>query len=114
MTPRPPHAPTLPAGLQAYRRTPEFTRDSLPAGLLRDHHTRAGTWALIHVLQGQLWYRVPGIAWQELLTPESAPGVIRPEELHSVAPEGEVRFYVEFLTQPEVGAQHERPSTGLL
>lgn len=40
----------LPPGAQAYKRTPVFTQDTVPAGLLRDHVTREGTWALIHVL----------------------------------------------------------------
>ena len=42
----------LPPGAQAYKRTPVFTQDTVPAGLLRDHVTREGTWALIHVLEG--------------------------------------------------------------
>lgn len=98
----------LPQGLSAYKRTPEFTQDTVPKGLLRDHSTRAGTWALIHVLEGSLLYRVPSAGLEQLLTPGASPGVIWPEEVHSVAPQGAVRFYVEFHA-----AQGEDPKPGL-
>ncbi|MFZ0494390.1 MAG: DUF1971 domain-containing protein, partial [Methylocella sp.] len=34
----------IPPGYVAYRRTPVFTRETVPAGLLRSHRTKAGTW----------------------------------------------------------------------
>ena len=36
----------MPAGLAAYKRTPTFDQDTLPAGLRREHRTKAGVWAL--------------------------------------------------------------------
>ena len=42
---------TLPAEVQAYRRTPEFTEATVPPALLKAHTTKDGTWALIHVLR---------------------------------------------------------------
>jgi tellurite resistance-related uncharacterized protein len=48
----------LPAGLTAYKQTPIFDQDSLPAGLRREHRTKAGVWALIHVVEGSLLYRI--------------------------------------------------------
>ena len=64
----------LPPGAQAYKRTPVFTQDTVPAGLLRDHVTREGTWALIHVLEGVVRYRVPGLDVEQDLHPAAAPG----------------------------------------
>jgi tellurite resistance-related uncharacterized protein len=90
---------TLPPKLQPYRRTPEFTEATVPPALLKAHTTKDGTWALIHVLEGRLRYRIEDprrLAAETILTPETAPGVVEPTILHSVEPLGAVRFFVEF------------------
>ncbi|MGZ3275975.1 MAG: DUF1971 domain-containing protein [Caulobacteraceae bacterium] len=89
----------LPANVRPYRRTPEFTEATVPAGLLRAHDTKPGVWGLIHVLQGCLAYRVTDPrepASETILTPEGESGVVEPAVLHEVEPLGPVRFYVEF------------------
>lgn len=94
----------LPGGLRSYKRTATFTEASVPAGLLKDHSTKDGTWALIQVEQGALRYlvtddrRPPS---ERILTPEAEPGVVEPTILHRVEPMGAVRFYVEFFHQDE-------------
>lgn len=97
---RHPASPTgLPPGLEPYRRTDSFTEATIPKGLLADHTTKEGAWALIHVAEGRLRYRVtdPRRAPVDVvLTPESAPGVIEPTIRHHVEPLGSVRFHVEF------------------
>lgn len=85
----------LPAGLVAYQRTPVFDQDSLPGGLRREHRTKPGVWALIHVLEGRLRYRILDPAREAILTP-GVPGVVRPEQLHEVEPLGAMRMFVEF------------------
>ena len=40
---------TIPDGHAPYRRTSEFGQDTIPAALQRDHTTKPGVWALIHV-----------------------------------------------------------------
>lgn len=89
----------LPADVRPYRRTAVFTEGTVPGGLLRAHTTREGAWALIHVLEGRLSYRIEDprrLASEEVLTPDSPPGVIEPTILHRVAPLAAVHFYVEF------------------
>jgi tellurite resistance-related uncharacterized protein len=89
----------LPADARPDRRTDEFTEETVPRGLLRDHTTKAGTWALIHVVEGRLVYRITDprrLASETLLTPDGPPGVVEPTILHQVQPLGPVRFYVEF------------------
>ena len=86
----------LPEGLTTYKQTPVFTAETVPAGLRRDHATKAGVWGLIHVTAGALVYRVAATGETSRLTPETPPGVIAPQELHSVEPDGAVSFYVEF------------------
>lgn len=83
----------LPTGLKPYRRTDSFTADTVPAGLLRDHKTKAGIWGLIHVVRGWVSYRVAGT--ETTLTP-GINGVIEPEMLHSVSLPDDAEFFVEF------------------
>ncbi|WP_353806442.1 DUF1971 domain-containing protein [Methylobacillus sp.] len=42
----------LPAGLKAYKLTPDFTPGNLPAALQSQHSTKAGVWGLLQVLEG--------------------------------------------------------------
>lgn len=86
----------LPAHLQAYKRTPIFTESTVPAGLLKAHRTKAGTWGKIVVLEGQLRYRILEPAPEDVLLGPDVHGVVEPSMAHEVAPLGEVRFYVEF------------------
>ena len=96
----------LPDGLTAYKRTPTFDQDSLPAGLRRDHRTKSGVWALIHVVEGRLRYRILDPFSEEVLTPET-PGVVRPGQPHEVEPLGAVRVFVEFFSaRPIEGGPH--------
>ncbi|MDY0331035.1 MAG: DUF1971 domain-containing protein [Thiomonas sp.] len=87
---------SLPADVRAYRRTPEFTEATIPKGLLNEHTTKPGVWAVIHVTQGLLEYHIlKPEPERRLLTPDR-PGIVEPAVPHEVAPLGRVRFYVEF------------------
>jgi len=87
----------IPDGFAAYRRTPTFDEDSVPAALKRAHTTKAGVWGRIHVLGGRLEYRVlaPFDTTEVLEAGDRA--AVLPEVEHEVAPLGPVRFFVEFL-----------------
>jgi len=89
----------MPIGFVAYKRTPEFTEATVPQGLLRDHSTKSGVWAQIHVVEGTLRYHVPSLNRQFDVTSD-APGIVIAEVLHHVEPLGRVRFYVEFFRAP--------------
>ena len=86
----------LPPGVKPYKRTPEFTRESTPAGLQRGHDTKEGVWARIVVLSGSMTYRILEPALEEIALDEGRSGVIEPTVLHEVVPHEGVRFYVEF------------------
>lgn len=93
------HPGALPPDVAPYRRTPDFTEKTLPAGLRRDHSTKAGVWALIHVLEGRLRYCVPD--WNHDVVLEAGQvDIVAPEVLHFVEPAGELRMYVEFYAGP--------------
>jgi tellurite methyltransferase len=84
-----------PEQVVAYKRTPEFTEETVPAGLRKDHSTKKGVWARIVILEGTLRYRVD--AWDKTFELDPAhSGTVVPEVLHHVTPIGKVRFYVEF------------------
>ena len=94
---------TLPPQVRPYSRTAEFTEASAPPALLKAHTTKEGVWGTIHVLTGQLAYRItdPRRASSEIvLTSDTAPGVVEPTILHLVEPIGPVRFFVEFHREP--------------
>ena len=82
-----------------YKRTPEFDETSVPAGLRREHSTKAGVWAKIVVVDGRLRYCVDALNADVELSRDRA-GIVVPEVLHHVEPLGAVRFYVEFYRAP--------------
>lgn len=89
----------FPDDVVAYRATPVFTQDTVPAGLTTDHKTGPGTWAKIVVLEGALRYRIPLLGKSLVLDPEH-PGMVLPEVEHRVEPLGPLRFYLEFYRAP--------------
>jgi len=59
----------LPDHVRSYRRTAEFTAETVPGALLKDHATKAGVWGLIHVLDGRLRYEISPTGEALELTP---------------------------------------------
>lgn len=92
---------SLPDDVVAYRKTPEFTAATVPAGLLKSHTTKRGVWGHIRILDGRLLYRILEPIVEEHVLTQERPGVVSPEIAHEVMPLGEVRFFVEFLRCPE-------------
>ena len=88
--------PEPPVPLKEYQRTPEFTDDDAPAGLLHDHRTKAGVWGRIVLLEGNLRYCLEdGSARAWILSP-ARPAWIPPDLPHRVEFLGPARFYVSF------------------
>ena len=78
-----------------YKTTPVFDEETLPAGLRREHRTKAGVWGVIRLLEGSLRLTFTGTGEERILSP-AAPGLVRPEEPHLVAPLGPMRMQVDF------------------
>lgn len=91
-----------------YKSTPVFDENSLPAGLRREHSTKAGVWGVIRVLEGRLLFE-RGDERREL-TP-GAPAIIQPEEKHRVEPLGPMRMQVDFYNAPPPGAPVEKAAS---
>ena len=89
--------PKLPNNVTPYKRTPNFTHETVPRGLLKDHSTKAGTWGVLTVLSGTLLYHItqtqPPQSYE--LGVEDA-GIIVPEQKHYLELTGETEFYLEF------------------
>jgi len=87
----------MPQGHAPYQRTAMFHRKTIPAGLLHRHTTKAGVWAIIHVVSGSLEYFESGDAEEtRRLLSAGEVAVVRPESEHRVAAVGEVELFVEF------------------
>jgi len=86
----------LPADVVAYKRTPEFTEQTVPPGLLHEHQTKASVWAKIVVLEGRLQYTIHEPEHEVVILDAARFGVVEPTMRHEVKPLGAVRFYVEF------------------
>jgi tellurite resistance-related uncharacterized protein len=89
----------LPANVTSYNKTPEFTRATVPKGLLRRHLTKEGTWGKIIILEGRLRYRILEPEVEEIELSAERYGVVEPTVPHEVEPMGHVRFYVEFFSE---------------
>ena len=87
---------TLPPTVLPYKQTPIFTEETVPEGLLNSHNTKAGVWAKIVVLEGTLVYRILEPNIEAIKLSPQIDGIIEPTIKHEVAPDGHVRFFVEF------------------
>lgn len=81
--------------LEPYKSTPVFDENTLPAGLRKEHRTKAGVWGVIRVLDGKLLYRVLDPPSAQIVDPDH-PGLIHPEQPHLVEALGAFRMHVEF------------------
>lgn len=85
----------LPDHLIAYNKTPTFNADTIPSGLMRNHKTKPGVWAVITVFDGELELTLDDCGAVTTLTADQ-PGVAAPEQPHHVTPLGPVNFQVKF------------------
>ena len=86
----------MPPGLLAYGRSPEFSSDNLPAKLQSAHSTKAGTWGLLHVLEGVVHYRLEAPHQGAKIVRAGETVVIESQVPHRVAFLEPGRMFVEF------------------
>lgn len=85
-----------------YRSTPVFDENSLPAGLRREHRTKAGVLGIIRVFEGRVRYEIFDPPSEVILEPDR-PGLILPDVAHLVELLGPIRMHVEFYDrEPDV------------
>ena len=78
-----------------YKSTPVFDENTLPAGLRREHRTKAGVWGIIRVLDRSVRYHVLDPIPETILNSDH-PGLVHPDQPHIVEPLGPIRIQVEF------------------
>lgn len=86
----------LPPEVNPYKKTPIFDEETIPKGLLADHRTLAGVWGRIVVLEGELTYTIKGEPDETLILNHKTDGVVEPQVIHFVRPNGKVKFFVQF------------------
>lgn len=86
----------LPEGVRPYKRTPRFTAQSVPAGLLKDHSLKAGTWGLLRCHAGSVRYFLQGDTAPQAVLQAGDTQAIPPECVHFVALSPDAEFSVEF------------------
>lgn len=85
-----------------YKRTPVFDETTLPAGLRREHRTKAGVWGIIRVFEGRVRYRLLDSNIDTILE-SGRPGLVLPDQPHLVEPLGPMQMQVEFYDKlPEL------------
>ena len=87
---------------EAYKTTPVFDHETLPAAIRKAHNTKAGVWGLLRVLEGKarLVFHDPA---RTVAASPGNPAVITPEAVHHVELDGPVRLQVEFYREPPLG-----------
>ncbi len=87
----------LPDDLVAYKHTPIFTELTLPAGLKKAHSTKAGVWARVEIIEGEVDYVASAPVSETFRLDPSCPGIVAPQHLHHLELLGPVRLRVAFL-----------------
>lgn len=88
-----------PDGFVEHKRTPLFDQDNVPKGLLKDHTTKAGVWAQVHIRTGALTYAVATEPSQRFHLDTAQVGIIPPQVPHHLELHGPVTFQVVFFRQ---------------
>ena len=86
-----------------YAKSQVFDELTLPEALRKDHRTKAQTWGLLRVLEGEVRLIFIDPPSEHYVTP-SNPAIIPPQATHHVVPRGHMTMQVEFY--------HERPLLG--
>lgn len=87
---------SLPQGVTAYSRSPDFTPETLPAKLQSAHAIKTGTWALLHVLEGRVRYCLEAPHEGEVVDSAGEHVVIQENMPHHVSFVEPGRFFIEF------------------
>ncbi len=90
----------MPADMTCFKRTSAFDENTVPAGLLKQHTTRRGSWGRIVVTTGEVGYRINDPLNQYHHLSPDVPGLIPPEVPHHLEIIAPVNLYVEFYRQP--------------
>ena len=86
----------LPDSVPSYKKTPVFTEDNIPEGMLNTHKTKAGIWGVLHVTEGSLTYCIDEPILEKHALSQGDTGIIEPEVAHHLEFSHSFQCYVEF------------------
>ena len=107
----------LPSNVVKYSTVPTkdkfFTIDTIPAGLLKEHSTKEGTWGVIRVHRGKLEYTIlepeQSVHVLDAESSDNNIGIIEPTMLHQTKGlTDDLKFVVEFWRVPGTGDVDEQ------
>ena len=107
----------LPSNVVKYSTVPTkdkfFTIDTIPAGLLKEHSTKEGTWGVIRVHRGKLEYTIlepeQSVHVLDAESVDNNIGIIEPTMLHQTKGlTDDLKFVVEFCRVPGTGDVDEQ------
>jgi tellurite methyltransferase len=90
----------IPPEFIRFGHTSIFTQYTLPQSFREPHRTKAGVWAQIFVMTGQVRYVIHSRPEEAILLGPNIPGVIEPEVSHHMEPLGVMEIYVELYRRP--------------
>ena len=85
-----------------YASSPIFDQDDLPEALRSYHSTKAGTWGLLRMLEGEVELVFVDPPSSRIVTVDN-PAPIPPQALHFVKPDGPMKMQVEFYHNHPLG-----------
>ena len=95
---------TLPANASCYRTLGPWTEDAIPEGLKGQHQLKAGSWAEIHILSGQIDFAWDDGEASDAQTLETGMKLIVPPlVLHHLIVTGPVEISLSFFRQVPAG-----------
>ena len=89
----------LPGNAVPYAKTKVFSEVTLLEKLLNEHDTKAGTRAVINVIEGSLDYVILDGEKETIKLSPNLPGIVSPQIKHFLRPDGPVQVYVEFYKE---------------
>lgn len=89
-----------------YATSPAFNEATLPDALRNDHRTKAGSWGLLRVLEGEVRLIFTDPPSDHRVTPAN-PAVISPQATHHVVPLGPMTMIVEFYHEHPTGNESQ-------
>lgn len=92
--------------LICYKELPVWTQQSIPQGFKNQHNTKAGTWAKLTVLKGELHFAMleesGAVQSEHVFTPEQQPPFIEPQAWHKiVSASDDIECQLQFYCLPQ-------------
>ena len=92
----------IPPGLVPSSGSLDFTQDTMPEALKREHSLGEGRWGVLHVFEGTLRF-VNLVSGEERVATAPDLITIHPGLPHNVAMEGPARCRIDFFREPDAG-----------